>query len=148
MNDEVYIPFHWGDSAGIMFFANAFMMAHDAFEKYLVKELGMGWDEWFQNSDWIVPIKQTEANYLSPIRLGKNCIIELEIEGVRNSSFTVHYRINQDQVECCQLKTVHVFCDKKSGKKMGIPEKIKTVLNTVRDKEQTGWKGIIRMDRI
>lgn len=122
---EVYVPFHLGDPAGILFFGHVFSLTHEAFENFIVQELGIPWNDWFQNGDYIVPIKQTEANFLVPIKSGKPCTIDLTISEVRNSSFSVSYRLFQDDVECCQLKTVHVFCNRKTLKKQDIPAAVR-----------------------
>jgi acyl-CoA thioesterase FadM len=125
---EVFIPFYWGDAAGILFYGHVFSIAHQALENFIIHELGLAWQDWFQNEEWIVPIKQTEAKYDSPIQLGKICLVRLEIEEVRTSSFSVSYHLIQDNVECCQVNTLHVFCNKKTKQKQPIPEKINAML--------------------
>ena len=127
---EVFIPFYWSDPAGIMFFGHSFSIAHLAFEQFVMKNLSLNWNEWFQNPDWIVPIKQTEATYLHTLVPGKNCVVKLEIGEIRTSSFTVHYHLFQDEVECCVLKTIHVFCNRQTKQKQIIPASIKEALRS------------------
>ena len=61
-----FIPFHLADPAGILFFGHAFTLFHQAFEHFVIEKLECPWDLWFQNPEWIVPIKRAEAEYGSP----------------------------------------------------------------------------------
>lgn len=114
------IPFHLCDPAGILFYAHVFTLYHQAFEHFIIEELHVAWEQWFENTSWIVPIKHTEADYFYPIKAGTNCRIEFQEINVSNCSFTItaHFR----QLEnCCTVKTTHVFCDRNERKKIPIP---------------------------
>lgn len=114
------VPFHLADPAGILFFGNAFTLFHQAFEHFILHQLTYPWKNWFQNPDWIVPIRQAEAQYLQPIFAGQECLIELAVSSTSHSSFTLTSTIHQNGV-CCSIKTVHVFCDRMTKQKIPIP---------------------------
>ncbi len=127
---EILIPFHFTDGAGILFFGHIFTLAHQTFEAYVIKELKIPWREWFQNKDWTVPIKQTEACYHRPLLAGQPCLILLEVTEIKITSLVIQYRFYQEQVECGTVKIIHVFCDRVTGKKRTIPELIRLSLLT------------------
>ena len=125
---ELFIPFHLGDPAQILFFAHTFTLAHEAYEQFVCKHLNIPWSDWFQNSDWIVPIKHAEANYIKPLFAGIPCLINLTIVDIKNTSFSLLYQFSQNNLECCLVKTIHVFFNKKNATKQEIPSSIKEKL--------------------
>jgi acyl-CoA thioesterase FadM len=118
------IPFHLTDAAGILFFSHAFTLAHQAFEQFIVHHVDSSWQNWFQNPEWIVPIKQAEAQYYHPLYAGKNCHVDLTVQNVSTCSFTLVSNLIQDHL-CCKVSSVHVFCDRLTLQKRAIPEEIK-----------------------
>lgn len=117
------VPFHLADPAGVLFFGNAFILFHQAFEHFVLHQLTCSWNIWFQNSDWIVPIRHAEAEYLQSICAGQECLIEIGLHSLSTSSFTLISTIQQDRI-CCSIKTVHVFCDRETKKKISIPSNL------------------------
>ena len=121
------VPFHLADPAGIVFFANAFTLFHQAFEQFIVKELDYPWENWFQNPEWIVPVRHAEAQYVYPLYAGRDCQIELTLASLSSSSFTLLVNIRLKEL-CSTLKVVHVFCNRSTQKKMPIPQPISSKL--------------------
>jgi acyl-CoA thioester hydrolase/1,4-dihydroxy-2-naphthoyl-CoA hydrolase len=118
-----FVPFHLADPAGVLFFGNAFTLVHQAFEHFVLHQLTCPWNSWFQNPEWIVPIRHAEAQYLQPIHAGQECQIELTMSSLSHSSFTLASTIHQHGI-CCVIKTVHVFCNRKTKQKMAIPSSL------------------------
>lgn len=125
----LFISFHQVDAAGVLFFGHAFTIAHQTFEQFITQQLQISWQDWFQNSNWIVPIIHTQASYRHPLTAGSNCQIKLEVTAIRHSSFQISYEFNQDCIPCCQIQTTHVFCDKKTKQKIDIPIQIREALD-------------------
>lgn len=123
------VSFHMADPAGILFFGNIFTLFHQAFEHFVVNRLECPWQDWFQNPEWFVPIKQADAQFFKPILAGKECRLELSVGPVSNSSFTMHSSVLQKEL-CSSLKTVHVFCSKQNKAKMVIPHKFAVKLKS------------------
>lgn len=123
-----FIPFHQVDAAGILFFGHVFTFAHQAFENFLTDELRIPWKQWFQNSEWCVPIIQTHSAYHHPLHAGDHCQIQLEVVEIRQTSFRIDYRIKQKDILCCEAYTVHVFCNKQTQQKIEIPPSIRQAL--------------------
>jgi acyl-CoA thioesterase FadM len=118
---NIFIPFHLVDAAGIVFFGHVFTLAHQAFESFILEGLKLSWNSWFNNPDWLVPIKQTEAVYHHPLQVGLGCQVDLQLSEIRSSSFCVTYTFIQQQKICCSVQTVHVFCNRKTQQKQLLP---------------------------
>src|SRR5436305_688381 len=117
---QCFVPFHLADPGGVLFFGNAFTLFHQAFEHFVVHQLACPWNEWFQNPEWIVPIRHAEAQYLQPIQAVRECQIELVVSSISTSSFTLDSSIQQNGL-CCSIRTVHLFCNRHTKQKMAIP---------------------------
>ncbi|MFI0435598.1 MAG: acyl-CoA thioesterase [Parachlamydiaceae bacterium] len=122
-----FISFHLADPGGILFFGHAFSLTHQAFELFVVHALEYSWNDWFEHPDWIVPIRHTEADYVHPIKAGRDCAIEVAVTSLSNSSFTLRSTLHQSTL-CCTVKTVHLFLDRKTGKKIDIPSHLRDKL--------------------
>lgn len=129
-----FIPFHLADTAGILFFSHVFTLAHQAYEQFVILHLGYPWDNWFKSSEWIIPIKHAEALYHAPIKAGQECLCNVTLESIGDSSFTLSTELFQKELSCT-IKTTHVFCDPHTKKKMAIPlmvlERLKVCTQTI-----------------
>lgn len=128
---DVFIPFHYVDAAGILFFGHVFTLAHQTFETFVIETLQCPWQHWFHHPKWIIPIKNTEANYFAPLLAGQTCQIQLKIEELRTSSFCIHYDFFQNNQLCSTVKMIHVFCDRLNQQKISIPSEFLTPLKAI-----------------
>jgi 1,4-dihydroxy-2-naphthoyl-CoA hydrolase len=129
---ECLIPFQMADPAGILFFGNAFSLFHLAFEHFIQEKMECSWSFWFQNPDWIVPIKHAQANYIKPMAAGNKCQIDISVAAISTSSFTLASQLRQND-ECCIIETVHVFCSRATMQKMAIPSSLRVRLEQLRE---------------
>lgn len=125
---DLFIPFHYVDAAGIAFFGHIFTLAHQTFEAFVMETLQCPWHHWFHHPEWIVPIKNTEANFFAPLLAGQTCQIQLKVKEIRTSSFCMHYDFFQNEHLCCTVKMSHVFCDRIKQQKIPIPTQLLTTL--------------------
>jgi acyl-CoA thioesterase FadM len=126
---EMLIPFHYVDRAGILFFAHTFTIAHETLEHFIVEKWGIPWNQWFNNTEWAVPIKESRALFQKPIYGGIPCHTLLFIESLSNSSISFKYCLYQSDQLCCEVTMIHVFCNREEGKqltKRAIPEFIRS----------------------
>lgn len=121
---DLFLSFHLADPAGILFFGHVFTLAHQIYEQFVYDHLSIEWKDWFYNGKWFIPIKHTEATYHKPLLAGDRCKIDVFIEEVKNSSFSLTYHFYQEQVLCCTVKTTHVFCDRLTQTKQIIPQSV------------------------
>lgn len=131
----IRINFYDADPAGIMFFANVFRFAHSAYEELL--ENSPVKKEYFYSSKYVVPIIHTEADYFRPVYPNSTIKIEVTLSRLKENSFELSYSfLNESGEKCVEVKTAHVFVNKKSWKKTTIPEEIRNFLEELT--EQTG----------
>lgn len=129
------INFYDCDPAGILFYANIFRMCHSAYEK-LVAEFKLMKNYW-QNEDFAVPIIKSTADYLKPFKSGDEIIIEVTVSELRDSSFELTYKCsNQFDDVCAEVKTIHVFVDKKDWKKTNLLPEITGGLKAHQNKSE------------
>ncbi len=129
---KVQIFFDEADGEGIVFFGNYFRIAHRAFEQY-ISLIGISWQEWFKHPELGVPLRHVEADYLSPLRPGDLIEIDIRVAEVTESSvrFTYDFRDLQGR-PTSRLATTHVFADRKTFKKMAIPDDFRKRLEAAR----------------
>ena len=118
------IHFREADPAGIMFFANIYDFAHDAFEEFLI-HLGFEWNYWFSNSEFIIPLRSSYADYSAPLKAGKNYQIKVSIKQLGDSSFTVFYEFNDQNKTHATVELTHTFVNPAIMKKISMPEKVR-----------------------
>ncbi len=127
---QVDVRLYDTDAAGIVFFANYFRIAHDAYQAFM-KSIGHGLDRIIRQSDYLLPIVHAEADYKKPLVLGNTVKVFMKGQ-VKDASFVVFYTLmDGGGITVAQLQTVHVAMDKKTGKKMALPEEIKKGLSTI-----------------
>jgi YbgC/YbaW family acyl-CoA thioester hydrolase len=127
---KIKINFFDCDPAGILFYARVFQICHSAYEA-MIQSFSLKEDYW-NNSDYVVPISSSEAKYHKPIKYGETITIELTIEQLKTSSFELGYLCKNESGEVCvKVKTIHVFVDKQTWKKREINKEVKAGLEKV-----------------
>lgn len=121
------IELHHTDAAGAVFFADYFVIAHSAYERFM-SSIGFALDQILSRFAFVLPIVHAEADYRRPLSLGDQLSIGLGIEA-GNSAFTASYYFKDVRGEVVAvLKTVHACVDKKTGKKRPLPPDLKDAL--------------------
>ncbi|MBW2109501.1 MAG: acyl-CoA thioesterase [Deltaproteobacteria bacterium] len=118
------IELHHTDAAGAVFFADYFVIAHSAYERYM-ESIGFALDQILTSSAFRLPIVHAEADYRRPVSLGGQLSILLRVDP-GNSAFTASYDFKDARGEVVAiLKTVHVCVDKKTGEKRPLPQDLR-----------------------
>jgi YbgC/YbaW family acyl-CoA thioester hydrolase len=117
------VPFDEADGEGIVFFGNYFRLAHRALERWLPL-VGISWREWFDNSEWGVPLRHVEADYLRPLRPGDEYEVRIAVAELGESSVHFAYEMLMQGAVAARLKTSHVFVSRKEMKKRPVPADI------------------------
>jgi acyl-CoA thioesterase FadM len=125
-NYDSYFHFNDCDPAGIFYFGNVPNLCHRVYENWLT-QLKPDWNFWFNNPEWIVPIKSCTTDYLSPMKAGTAVRIQLTIVQMSQSSFTSSFHAFHPDTNVSYFKTqiVHVFVQKSTFTKSPIPETIR-----------------------
>ena len=120
------IRMHHTDSAGVVFYANLFVMAHECYESWL--------EQYISLSDLLgrgihIPIVHAEADYRGPMRLSEQVSIELSLVQRKNSSFTLQYVFKgANGVEAAEVRTVHAVIDGQTRESIDIPSFLQDAL--------------------
>jgi 1,4-dihydroxy-2-naphthoyl-CoA hydrolase len=122
------VRMHDTDMAGILYFPRQFRFAHDALEDFVASQ-GLDFDTVFNKEPFVFVIVHCEADYYSPLRVGNEIRVEVSIEKIGTSSFTVIYEIyKSDGAHVGSAKTVHVTLERISRNKINIPDKLRRIL--------------------
>lgn len=118
------------DMAGIIYFANQFRFAHEAWEDFIENE-GIGLAHLLNNEDYIFVIRHVEGDYFTPLYVGDKLEVVLTVEHVGQHSFSTNYVImrKSDGKKVGQAKIVHVTLCASSRTKIAIPESLQAILN-------------------
>ena len=116
------------DPAGVLFFGNAFKIAHRGIEVFLQNQ-GIDWVSWFASSEWAVPIKSAKTDYLKPLRAGTPYTLKVEVKKLGKTSVLFGFQIlNSSSQICVDGETLHVFFSPQKKSKIPIPEELKACL--------------------
>ena len=123
------IKIHEADGAGILFFANYFKLAHDAYETFMESK-GLGLGKVLKDESFLLLIVHAEMDYKLSLQTGDRALVKLKVKKVGNTSFILGYEIyrnNRDSgLELASSgETVHVSIDMKTGEKIPLPEEMK-----------------------
>lgn len=126
------INFHQADPAGILFFANIFTLAHDAYEA-LLQSFEME-RNYFNDDEFVIPIVHSEADYYSVIKPGEELNIVVKAGLIKNSSFELIYEfVDSENKTRAKVKTVHVLVKKEDFKKTDLPVELLTGLASIQE---------------
>lgn len=116
------------DAAGVIYFASAQRIAHEALEEaFELKGLNLG--EVLESGDTVTPVVHAEADYIAPIRLGDKLDIEVRCERVGDTSYVIAYRLLKGGQVVAHAKTVHVAVARSTGAKKPLPDRLRKLLS-------------------
>jgi 1,4-dihydroxy-2-naphthoyl-CoA hydrolase len=126
---QTTIKMHETDAAGFLFFGGLFTIAHDAYEVFL-DSAGFSISSILKDSDFLIPIVHAEADYYIPVSVSERITVQLQIENIAETSFSIIYDIiNEMGKIIAHAKTVHAVIDKQNKSKMKIPDNLLAALN-------------------
>ncbi len=126
---ETTIKMHNVDAAQRLFFADQFVIAHDAWEACLESH-GFGIGHMLDQCDFVTPVVHAEADYTAPLTLGSKVTVTVTCEAIGNTSFTIGFCLNTDS--CVGRVThVHAVVDKAMGNAIPIPAVLRDTLEAI-----------------
>ena len=118
------IHFKDTDAAGVVYFANALSICHEAYEA-LLKTLTIDLKEYFSGKSLVVPIVHAEIDFMRPMYCGDRIYIVLSPTIQLESSFTLKYEIYHTNSEIKKpiaiASTSHVAIDPVTRKRSELP---------------------------
>lgn len=123
------VYFYDADPAGIIFYAAIFKFAHYAYED-LMRSLELE-RNYFFDDEIVLPIIHAQSDYFSPIKVGEKLLISVVVSQLRDNSFELSYKFTDtnDMIRA-SAKTVHVCVNKKTFKKIHLPQELFEKLKT------------------
>ncbi|MCK4858087.1 MAG: acyl-CoA thioesterase [candidate division Zixibacteria bacterium] len=133
ISQKIIIKLRDTDAAGLLFFANQLVYAHDLYELFL-ERIGFPLPQVIRQEPFLLPIVHVESDYLAKLEVGEQVEIILTVAKISDSSFTLAYQLFNSAGELAgEAKTVHVAVDKKRGQKIKLPDKLRNALTLFRD---------------
>lgn len=123
---------HDTDMAGILYFPRQFRYCHEALEDF-VEQLGYAFGKVFTEGEFAFVVVHAEADYLKPLSVGDELLINLKVLNIGTTSFTIGYEIYReaDGALVGTAKTAHVTLDRGSRAKIPVPEAFRHALSNI-----------------
>ena len=129
---ELKVQLHDTDAAGILFFGHQFEMAHDAYQAFL-ESRGFSFADVLAEGEILIPLVHAEADYLKPLTVGDQLVIELSAAGISTHSFTLSYDFRRPDGEMVgTVKTVHVTMARADNQKIELPAPLRKALDEIK----------------
>ncbi len=124
---QIKVRLHHTDAAGVIFFSNLFVFAHECYESFIEQTKSLA--SFLQEGQYMAPVVHAKADYLLPIGLSQTLNIEMTLKSIGTTSFEIDYIIlNENNETAAKAKTVHVVLDAKTKKSIEIPQMIRDIL--------------------
>jgi 1,4-dihydroxy-2-naphthoyl-CoA hydrolase len=117
------IRFHDTDAAGVVYFANALVFCHEAYEESLIKA-DIQIDTFFGKSAIAIPIVQASVDFLRPMVCGDHIQINLTPHSLKTSEFEIRYEMygeTNPQVLLSNAYTRHICIHAATRNRTEIP---------------------------
>ena len=124
MNLKYKVRLRDTDATGVLYFTEQLRMALDALDDHFPLQ------NILKSNDLLLPIVHVEADYFSPLRVGDEVEISLNIEKIGTTSFSIGYLFLDPltKKKVGFVKIVHVVTSRKEGTPLPIPGNILTFL--------------------
>ncbi len=119
-----FIHFNQCDPAGILFFGESFIIAHQIIEEF-IEAVGIGWNTWFEHDELVFPIRHSNCDYIRPLKTGEHVEFHLSIDTLSLSTVCFSLEAKSSKGLHFRVKTVHTRTEKKSFSKTEFPLNIK-----------------------
>ena len=111
------------DAAGVMFYARAMAMAHEAYELALL-ELGIDFAALIRAGVGALPVVHAEAVFHQPLRHGDKLTIAVLLKSLSNKSYTVRIVLMVRDLPAVSVTQAHVYVDLASRRAAPLPDAI------------------------
>jgi len=111
------------DAAGVVFFANYLAICHEAYEEAL-GAAGLELRTFFADTGTVIPITQSEAEYLRPLACGDKIRVTVRPDWLTEDAYAVRYEVTRlGPVEklAARVRTEHVCIATPSRERRPLP---------------------------
>ncbi len=114
------------DAAGVIYFANALKICHEAYETWLT-EIGISLSQMLKQKQMAIPIVHADIDFFRPIVCGDQLQINLELKLIQDNEFLINYQIFKREFlkkPVAIAKTKHVCINPQLRSRIPLPELI------------------------
>ncbi len=111
------------DAAGVVYFARAMEMCHEAYEEWLAT-IGLNLQQLLQEKKLALPIVHGEIDFFRPMFCGDKLEIKLESQPVNDTEFAISYkiyRLNAGEKPIVTATTNHVCINPLTRTRIPLP---------------------------
>jgi 1,4-dihydroxy-2-naphthoyl-CoA hydrolase len=124
---QTHIHLRDTDATGVLYFAEQFRLALEAFEHFL-KQVGFPLQALIDESSFLLPVVHAESDYFAPLQVGDEISIQLFLAHVGISSFSINYMLVKQDREVGEVTIVHAAVSKESKAAIPLSEKLINIL--------------------
>lgn len=124
---KTQIRLHDTDAAGRIFFANQFVIVHDAYE-LLLEKFGFSFPQMLKEGKYFLPIVHAESDFKAHLFVGDKISVSVKVGHIGETSFAFEYAIHRGKILAGTAKTIHVTISTKTDKKTPLPLKLRKAL--------------------
>ena len=117
-----FVRFAHCDPAGIIFYPQYFMLAHDSKEDWFRDGLGYPIEKMITADRRGFPIVKLDAEFMRPSRLGEQIDYEIRVRAVGATSLKLAYRCVCGAEERMRMNSVLVMVDLDANRAVTIPD--------------------------
>lgn len=122
------IGLHHTDAAGVVFFGRLFTLAHDAYQAFMA-ERGLPLGGILRDAPYVLPVVHAEADFHAPLRVDDAVEVELAVERVGKTSFTLVSTFRTPAgTAAATVRTVHAAADRAAGGPVPLSDPLRSVL--------------------
>ena len=116
------------DAAGVLYFASAFELAHEAIESYF-DSCGCGLKILLKSGPYL-PIVHAEADFKSPLRTGEIFFTAIETLDCSARSIAISLRlVASNEQTIATVKIIHACIDPATGKAIDVPLSLRSLIS-------------------
>ena len=119
------------DAAGVVYFAKAMQMCHEAYEESLAaREIYL--QQYLAAGEVAIPIIHAEIDFFRPLFCGDKLQIHLAVDQIQASEFAIAYQIHaagKPQKSLVKAHTRHVCINPRSRTRIPLPETMRQWIN-------------------
>ena len=123
------VRLHHTDGAGVIFFAQLLVLAHECYEAFLDTVLPLR--TILDQGQILMPITHAESDYQEPIRVGDKLDVTVTLASLTEHSFTFNYVFKKGETQVATASTRHVVVHADFAGKAKIPTDLRQALESL-----------------
>lgn len=117
------------DATGILYYSTLFDMVTEGFERFFLSK-GVPLKTMINERNFTLPIVHAEANYCLPLYVGDEVEIEILLDNMKTSSFTLKGIITKQGKQAGVVEIIHVAVSNELKRSFPLPEELKNFLKS------------------